>query len=104
MLMQDPRRQNLVVKAFLVENVRAQSSGLDLFLQNTPGHSAITCVHCFLHMINFVVSNPRAGERFCNVLKETDALQLLLRKRDAVWTRLRGMQCAPGHPLSELTF
>jgi hypothetical protein len=84
MLVQDRRRANLVVIAFLIDNLSAQSSGLDLFLRNTSEHSAIIHVHCFAHMINLSVSNPRAGEPFCSVFEQINALQLSLRTRDAV--------------------
>jgi hypothetical protein len=63
MLMQDPRRSNLVVSAFLIDNLRAQSSGFDLFLYNTPEHSAIIHIHCFTQIMNLAVSNPRTGGR-----------------------------------------
>jgi hypothetical protein len=68
MLTQDPKRVSHVVSALLIDNLRAQSSGLDLFLapQSTPEHSAIIHVHCLARMINLVIFSRRAGEPFYN--------------------------------------
>jgi hypothetical protein len=71
---QDPRRANLVTSAFFINNLRAQSSGLDLFLQDTPEHSTIIHVYYFAQMINLAVSNPRAEEPFCSVFETINAL------------------------------
>jgi hypothetical protein len=71
MLMQDPRRANLVVSAFLINELKVRSGGLDLFLSNTPEHPAVIDLYYFTRMITFVVSNPGAGDSFCTAFERS---------------------------------
>jgi hypothetical protein len=75
---------NVVICAFLADNLKAQADALDLFLANTCEYSAIVHIHCFAHMLTLVVSRSPDGGSLSRVVGEIKALQLFLPKREAV--------------------
>jgi hypothetical protein len=85
------KRPNVVICAFLIDNLKAQANALDLFSANTHEYSAIIHIHCFAHMINLVVSRSPEGDSLSGVVGKVKALQLLLRKREVV--SFIGMKC-----------
>jgi hypothetical protein len=68
---QDPSRTRVVINAFLIDNLRSQSTGNDLFLSNYPEYAAILHIRCFRHMLNLVVSTRRDGGTLARITDVT---------------------------------
>jgi hypothetical protein len=78
------KKLNVAVCAFLIDNLKAQASTLDLFLANMREYSAIIHIRRFVHMLNFVVSRSPDGDSLSRSVGEIKALRLLRPRRKAV--------------------
>jgi hypothetical protein len=78
------KKPNIVICVFLIDHLKAQADALDLFLVNTREYSVIIHIHCFAHMLNLVMCRSPDGDSLSRVVGEIKALQLLLRKHEAV--------------------
>jgi hypothetical protein len=70
--------------AFLIDNLKAQSTGPDLFLSDNPEHSVILHVCCFAHLLNLGVDTRTDGRTLSRIIDMVGDLQLFLRKCDAI--------------------
>jgi hypothetical protein len=73
---------NLVISSIVIDNLPAQASGLDSFLESTK--SAILHVRCFAHMTNLILENTMCQADFANLMSVLTRLQVFLRRRDSI--------------------
>jgi hypothetical protein len=80
---------NLIVCSVIIDNLMAQSAGLDSFLDSA--NSPVIHVKCFAHMSNLIISNTLEEPNLRRVMERLTAIQGLLRTREAA--RYIGKKC-----------
>jgi hypothetical protein len=77
----------IVICSVVVDNLPAQSSGLERVLAESP----ILHVKCFAHMTNLILVNSQDGEVFMNVMAELGTVQRIFRVKSVA--SLIGQRC-----------
>jgi hypothetical protein len=70
----------IVMCSVVIDNLRAQSSGLD----RVVGQSIILHIKCFAHMINLVLVNTMTNAYFAEIMDEMKQTQRLFRLQPAI--------------------